>query len=68
MITVHREKISKFSGFLTQGAFEESPGRSKREGFVDFDAIPNLMRDFAQNLGRGFNNMVQQGQNLGQRY
>ena len=43
----------------------ESAGRAKREGFVDLNSIPNMMRGFAQNLGRGFNNMVQHSQNLG---
>jgi len=44
---------------------QESAGRAKREGFVDLNSIPNMMRGFAQNLGRGFNNMVQHSQNLG---
>lgn len=39
--------------------------RAKREGFVDLQSLPTMMRGFADSLGRGFNSMVQQGQNLG---
>lgn len=52
---------------LENGESSTSSVRAKREGFVDFDAIPTMMRGFAHNLGRGLNNMVQQSQNLGQR-
>lgn len=38
--------------------------RPKRESFVDLDSIPKMMRGFAQNLGRGFNSMVQHSQKI----
>ena len=52
--------------FVIAGLGSGSPAiRAKREGFVDLQALPTMMRGFAENLGRGFNSMVQQGQNLG---
>lgn len=38
--------------------------RPKRESFVDLNNIPNIMRGFAQNLGRGLNSMVQHSQKI----
>jgi len=57
-------------GETIQNANEPGSGgsptiRAKREGFVDLQALPTMMRGFAENLGRGFNSMVQQGHNLG---
>jgi hypothetical protein len=45
----------------------EGSVRAKREGFMDFEAIPFMMRDLAHNFGRGINNMMQNGQDLGHR-
>ncbi len=41
--------------------------RDKREGFVDLDSLPHAMRGFANNIGKGFNSMVQHGNSLGQK-
>ena len=54
--------LTTYSAFIIAG----SPTiRAKREGFVDLQSLPTMMRGFADSLGRGFNSMVQQGQNLG---
>ena len=55
--------------FLSIGVpIEDLPTRAKREGFVDLGDLSNMMRGFAQNLGRGINSMVQQGHDLGHMY
>ena len=56
--------------FLSAQIFYQEPPpppgsvRPKRESFVDLDSIPKMMRGFAQNLGRGFNSMVQHSQKI----
>ena len=53
-----------FSAHLLNHEVPPNSVRPKRESFVDLNNIPNIMRGFAQNLGRGLNSMVQHSQKI----
>ena len=53
-----------FSAHLLNHELPPNSVRPKRESFVDLNNIPNIMRGFAQNLGRGLNSMVQHSQKI----
>ena len=53
-----------FSAHLQNHEVPPNSVRPKRESFVDLNNIPNIMRGFAQNLGRGLNSMVQHSQKI----